>query len=150
MILFALALFIIILVCMRSGPVMAEKQLDRSCPNIPGNDDNSPVPLPNEMLRATKKMFYFASSASFPFLRFIHPSRASSRHSSSSRKPKEKLRFGNTGGVFLKELYLRHDEMMWCIVPQFQRNCISALLWNVTHICFCKLHEKMGRYRPII
>jgi len=45
-------------------------------------------PLPNEVLRATKQIFYFVSSTSFPFLRLTNPSRVSSRRSGLPRQQK--------------------------------------------------------------
>jgi len=57
-------------------------------PNIPRNDANPSLPLPNEVLRATKQIFYFVSSTSFPFLRLTNPSRVSSRQSRLPRQQK--------------------------------------------------------------
>jgi len=57
-------------------------------PNIPRNDATPSLPLPNEVLRATKQIFYFVSSTSFPFLRLTNPSRVSSRQSRLPRQQK--------------------------------------------------------------
>jgi len=57
-------------------------------PNTPRNDASPSLPLPNEVLRATKQIFYFVSSTSFPFLRLTNPSRVSSRQSGLPRQLK--------------------------------------------------------------
>jgi hypothetical protein len=117
-------LFKIFPVCMRSKPITVQepsngptpwsRKILPPCRNIPCNDGNSAFPPRNEVLRATKQIFYSVSSSSFLFLRFIHPPRAASRHSSSSHKEERRWDLETWEQFCLSGLYRCHDEMLRC------------------------------------
>jgi hypothetical protein len=116
---------------MRSKPLMTERRwmewrwvftawsrnnILPSSPNIPGNDGRpSLLPSPNEVLRATKQIFYFLSSTSLPFLScfLLVPLGSRQRYSNSPPERKERLRFGNAGGLWLNRIYFCHHKALW-------------------------------------
>jgi hypothetical protein len=123
----------------------------RFAPISPRNDGSSAFPPRNEVLRATKQIFYFASYTSFPFSPFIHPSRAASRHNSSPRTERDVAIWKLGRSSVERALLLSRWNAVMYSAPGLR--CIVFLRsfgMPHTHIRFCKLDEKMKMHNPII